>query len=231
MGAAVHGLEEGDALVIAGARQQHPGRYGASLTRVHARRHAEQRGDREVRVFEDDGRRLAPQLEEQPLHRLRPLFHDPLADHGRAGERDQVDLRRKRQLLTHEVIRRGDHVDDPRRESVCSATNRPSRVALNGVLGAGLNTTVLPVASAWPSFLRVTSNGKFHGTIAPTTPTGSRQTFRVVICPGELDERVAELGLPRIFVDQRCRVRQRVLRVVHRAAGRASSPGGSRPRG
>ena len=42
---------------------------------------------------------------------------------------------------------------------------------------------VLPVAKAWPSFWMVTSNGKFHGTIAPTTPTGSRQTLRVVFWP------------------------------------------------
>ena len=64
--------------------------------------------------------------------------------------------------------------------SVRSAIRRPRRVALKGVSGAGFSTTVLPVASAWPSLLIVTSNGKFHGTIAPTTPTGSRQTFRVV---------------------------------------------------
>ena len=50
------------------------------------------------------------------------------------------------------------------------------RVALKGVFGAGFNTRVLPVASAWPSFWMVTSNGKFHGTIAPTTPTGSFTT-------------------------------------------------------
>src|ERR1700722_6168599 len=62
--------------------------------------------------------------------------------------------------------------------SVFSAMSRSSRVALNGVSGAGLSTTVLPVPSAWPSLLRVTSNGKFHGTIAPTTPTGSGQTLR-----------------------------------------------------
>ena len=64
-----------------------------------------------------------------------------------------------------------------------SAISRPSRVALYGVLGAGFKTMVLPVASPWPSFWMVTSNGKFHGTIAPTTPAGSRQTFRVVFIP------------------------------------------------
>ena len=33
---------------------------------------------------------------------------------------------------------------------------------------------VLPVASAGPSFHAAISNGKFHGMICPTTPTGSR---------------------------------------------------------
>ena len=71
----------------------------------------------------------------------------------------------------------------PGGKSVCSATRRPSRVAFHGVSGAGLSTTVLPVASAWPSLLSVTSSGKFHGTIAPTTPTGSFQICRVLAVP------------------------------------------------
>ena len=62
--------------------------------------------------------------------------------------------------------------------SVFSATMRPSSVAFHGVSGAGLRITVLPVASAWPSLCEVTSKGKFHGTMAPTTPTGSRQMRR-----------------------------------------------------
>ena len=74
----------------------------------------------------------------------------------------------------------GTTLTTPAGMSVCSAMRRPSNVALYGVSGAGLSTTVLPVASACPSLLIVTSNGKFHGTIAPTTPTGSRQTRRLV---------------------------------------------------
>ena len=63
----------------------------------------------------------------------------------------------------------------PGGNSVCSATRRPRRVAFHGVSGAGLRMTVLPVASACPSLFNVTSSGKFHGTMAPTTPTGSFQ--------------------------------------------------------
>ena len=62
--------------------------------------------------------------------------------------------------------------------SVCSAARRPMNVALHGVSGAGLRITVFPVASAWASLLIETSNGKFHGTMAPTTPTGSFQIRR-----------------------------------------------------
>jgi hypothetical protein len=39
-----------------------------------------------------------------------------------------------------------------------------------------LSTTVHPVASAGPSFIMVIIWGKFHGTIAATTPTGSWTT-------------------------------------------------------
>jgi len=61
----------------------------------------------------------------------------------------------------------------PGGRSVCSAANRPRKVALQGVSGAGFSTTVLPAASAGPSFDRLSMNGKFHGVIAPQTPTGS----------------------------------------------------------
>src|ERR1700735_1210340 len=80
--------------------------------------------------------------------------------------------------------------------------SRPSRVALNGVFGAGLSTTVLPVPSACPSLLIVTSNGKFHGTIAPTTPTGFPPTLAGGQRAGEADQLVAQVGLPRVLVDQ-----------------------------
>ena len=39
---------------------------------------------------------------------------------------------------------------------------------------AGLRTTVLPQTSAGQSFQAGIAIGKFHGVIAPTTPTGMR---------------------------------------------------------
>ena len=62
--------------------------------------------------------------------------------------------------------------------SVFSAIRRPRNVAFHGVSGAGFTIMVLPVARAWPTLCSVTSTGKFHGMMAPTTPTGSRQIRR-----------------------------------------------------
>ncbi len=57
-----------------------------------------------------------------------------------------------------------------------SAQSLAMRSALRGVISAGFITIVLPAASAGPIFQLQNSSGKFHGTIAPTTPTGSRFT-------------------------------------------------------
>ena len=46
--------------------------------------------------------------------------------------------------------------------------------AVSGVWLAGFRTTVLPHTSAGATFHTASSNGKFHGTMAATTPTGSR---------------------------------------------------------
>src|ERR1700694_2727637 len=45
------------------------------------------------------------------------------------------------------------------------------------VFEAGLMMTVLPHASAGAIFHTASISGKFHGTIAPTTPTGSRSVY------------------------------------------------------
>src|SRR5437899_5197641 len=45
------------------------------------------------------------------------------------------------------------------------------------VFEAGLTMTVLPQASAGAIFHTASISGKFHGTIAPTTPTASRNVY------------------------------------------------------
>ena len=80
--------------------------------------------------------------------------------------------------------------------SVCSATSSPRIAAHQGVSGAGLRTTVLPAASAGPILARLIWCGKFHGVIAPTTPTASRTMVRWVVIP--IGAATPEIGAPRI---------------------------------
>ncbi len=44
---------------------------------------------------------------------------------------------------------------------------------MSGVSSAGLSTTVFPAASAGAKPQAAIGIGKFHGTITPTTPSGS----------------------------------------------------------
>ena len=55
-----------------------------------------------------------------------------------------------------------------------SSSTSASMSAVMGVSEAGLTTTGLPHARAGATFHVVMSSGKFHGTIRPHTPTGSR---------------------------------------------------------
>ena len=50
----------------------------------------------------------------------------------------------------------------------------PSKVAVAGVSSEGLTMTVLPQASAGPTFQVISSSGRFQGQITPTTPSGER---------------------------------------------------------
>ena len=48
------------------------------------------------------------------------------------------------------------------------------RMAVKGVIVAGLKTTVFPQTRAGAIFHTGIATGKFHGVIAPTTPSGCR---------------------------------------------------------
>jgi hypothetical protein len=50
----------------------------------------------------------------------------------------------------------------------------PSSVAVAGVSSLGLTITVLPQASAGPTFQVISSSGRFQGQITPSTPSGVR---------------------------------------------------------
>src|SRR3546814_4313885 len=53
-----------------------------------------------------------------------------------------------------------------------SSASSATRIAVSGDCSAGLRTTLLPIASAGATFLIAMCSGKFHGVIAPTTPSG-----------------------------------------------------------
>ncbi len=55
-----------------------------------------------------------------------------------------------------------------------SRASSARRRAENGDCSAGLSTTELPAARAGASFQAAMSSGKFHGTTAPITPSGTR---------------------------------------------------------
>ncbi len=58
-----------------------------------------------------------------------------------------------------------------------SDSSSANRSVVSGVVAAGLATTVLPATSAGASLLHSSVVGKFHGTIAPTTPRGRLRTM------------------------------------------------------
>ena len=60
-----------------------------------------------------------------------------------------------------------------------SRASSARRSADSGVSSAGLSTTVLPQASDGPSFQLAMLSGKFHGTIRPTTPSGSWKVMSI----------------------------------------------------
>ena len=67
----------------------------------------------------------------------------------------------------------GTTLSTPEGKPACSASS-PMRSAVSGVSSAGLRTTVQPQASAGATFHMLIISGKFQGTMAPTTPIGSR---------------------------------------------------------
>ena len=86
-------------------------------------------------------------------------------------------MRGSRDSAAPAVTVTGDDIDDAVGKPAAWISS-PSRNALSGVSSAGFNTTVQPVASAGASFHAAISSGKFHGMIAPTTPTQPLCAYR-----------------------------------------------------
>ena len=88
---------------------------------------------------------------------------DQLADVGRTGERNLVDVGMVDDGRTG-VARAGDDIDHPFRQ-FRFLKNCARRRAVMLVVSAGFRTTVLPQANAGAIFHAAISSGKFHGMI------------------------------------------------------------------
>ena len=62
--------------------------------------------------------------------------------------------------------------------------NSPNLIAVNGVYSAGFKTTVFPAAKAGAKPQPAIGIGKFHGTITPTTPSGSLNVISTPFATG-----------------------------------------------
>ncbi len=56
-------------------------------------------------------------------------------------------------------------------------------MTVSGDCSAGLTTMLLPAARTGPIFQEAIRSGKFQGTTAPTTPTGSRRIIATASDP------------------------------------------------
>ena len=101
-------------------------------------------------------------------------------DLGRAGEGDLVDVGVLDEPLPARSRPGPTTTFTTPSGRPASAASSAKRSAVSGVSSAGFSTTVLPAASAGPSFHEAIVSGKFHGVISATTPTGSRT---VKACP------------------------------------------------
>ena len=76
----------------------------------------------------------------------------------------------------------GHDVEHAGREPAASAASASTNTS-SGVSGAGLNTIGQPAASTGAIFAAADMSGPLNGTIAPTTPIGSRTTSAGAIAP------------------------------------------------
>ena len=127
----------------------------------------------EIGIVENDVGRLAAELERDALEVAGRALHDSAADAGRAGEGDLVDVGVIDQRVADDAAGPVTTLKTPAGRPASSASSA-MRSADSEVSSAGFITMVQPQASAGASFHMPIISGKFHGTIAATTPTGSR---------------------------------------------------------
>ena len=119
---------------------------------------------------------FAAELERELLQGRRRGRHDLLADGGRAGEADDVDLFERDQVLARPRCRVSiTRLTVPAGSAPTAARCSSTAAVTRDVCGAGLTIAVQPAASAGASERISSSTGPFHGTMIAATPAGSRK--------------------------------------------------------
>ena len=102
------------------------------------------------------------------------VLHDHAAGGRRPREGDAIHVHVQGQRLARGLAQSpGTTLNTPSGIPASTASSA-IRMAVSGDFSEGLSTNELPAASTGPIFQAAMSSGKFHGTIAPTTPIGSR---------------------------------------------------------
>ncbi len=169
-------------------------------------------GELEVGVGADDERRLAAELEEHPLEV--PGDACPMIAAPTTSDPVKVTMSTRGSVVSTRPTSASPvtTLSVPGGSSAASAASARTS-AEKGVNGDGLSTTVLPIASAGPTFQRLRKKGKLKGVMAATTPTGS---WRTTSLPSQLlpSER-------RVTRGESARVRSRPPRPPTTRGGRA----------
>ena len=129
-------------------------------------------GQLHVGVGEDDVGALAPELERDPLHLVGTAGHDGPPDLGRAGEADLAHGRVGHEALPDHAALAGQDLEDPFGESGLQGQLSDAQRAERGQLGR-LEDHGVAGGQRGANPQPAMAMGKFHGTMIPTTPSGS----------------------------------------------------------
>ena len=165
-----------DDLCVALAMGEHASLVHAGLAVV-GHRVRRQRGNHgvEVGVGQHDRGRLAAELEAAALD-LRAAQRCDAATGARAAR--EADLSTSGCSTNASLtLRPAATMLSTPAGSPASAKTSASRKPNSGVSSGGLRTTLHPASSAGASFGNDSPSGKFHGTMAPTTPTATHQQW------------------------------------------------------
>lgn len=125
------------------------------------------------RIGKDDVGRLAAKLEEDALEiGAGGIFEQAATNRTGAGEGDGVNIHVQAESLAGSLAATVTTLKTPSGRPASEASSA-SRSKVSDAISGGLTTMELPAAKAGAIFQAPIISGKFHGTMIPTTPSGS----------------------------------------------------------